>query len=222
MSQSLTLDQLFAIFGKPGETMGEPWHEAFCQKVRESGRLVAVHETSRFWPGSMSIYLFESYFLVEYENAMSGAWDTFDKAAKAGHFFYVTEETPNAWIASEALTGFQLPAHWRVARTTEKQTFILPLPPDVDGPMPMGEDENPLQEMARELEKHLRAKGITVTHASPQGGPLPLVAYFHRRCDQNSFTLSGAGFLRSKQQSRCRYRQCSLKRAAHSPRCLCK
>jgi hypothetical protein len=180
MSQSLSLDQLFALFGKPGETMDEAWREAFCKKVRESGRLVAVHETLRFWPSCMSIYSFESHFFVDFENNMSGAWKTFDKAARAENFFYVTEEAPYAWIDPEVLAGFQMPSHWRVMRTTESQTFILPLPPDAEGRLPMGEEETPLQEMARELEEHLRATGITVVHEPPPVGPQPLVATFHK------------------------------------------
>jgi hypothetical protein len=128
----------------------------------------------------MSIYLFESHFFVDYEGTMEGPFDAFDRAAKTGNFFYVTEEAPNAWINPEVLAGFQIPAHWRVARTTEKQTFILPLPPDAEGRLPMGEEETPLQEMARELEERLRATGITVVHEPPPVGPQPLVATFHR------------------------------------------
>jgi hypothetical protein len=180
MLNSLDLDHLFALFGKSGETMGEPWHEAFCRKVREAGHLVAVHETLRFWPGCMSIYSFQSHFFVDYKSNMSGAWKTFDKAARDANFFYVTEEAPNAWIASEVLAGFQMPAHWRVMRTNEKKTFILPLPPDADGRLPMGEDETPLAQMVREMEERLRATGITVVHEPPPVGPQPLVATFHR------------------------------------------
>ncbi len=179
MANFLDLDKLFALFGKPGETLNSEWQEAILRSIRENGRPVASHENFGVWPGRTVIYLFEGLYFAEYKT-MHGPFETFHDAARAIHFFYITEASPSAWIASEVLTTFQLPSHWKVVRTNDQRTVISPMPPDADGWFPTGGEETPLAEMARELEEKWRAQGIIVTHAAPPVGPQPLVATFHR------------------------------------------
>lgn len=179
MSKFLNFDELFELFGRSGDTLDELWQQAILRSIRERGRLVASHETCGVWPGHTFIYVFEDLYFAEYKT-MHGPFETFDDAARAIHFFYITEAAPSAWIASEVLTTFQLPSHWTVVRTNNQRTFISPMPPDADGGFPLGGEETPLAQMSRALEEEWRAQGIIVTHKPPPVGPQPLVATFHR------------------------------------------
>jgi hypothetical protein len=179
MSNFVNFGELFVSFGRPGETPDSNWREAILRSIRETGRLVASHENFVFWPGRTSIYQFEGLYFAEYK-AVHGPFETFHAAARAIHFFFITEAAPSAWLATEVLTNFQLPSHWTIAHTSGGRTFISPMPPDADGGFPTGGEESTLAEMARELEVALRAQGRVVTHAPPPVGPQPLVATFHR------------------------------------------
>ena len=179
MSKIVNFDKLFALFGRPSETLDALWQEAIMSSIRENGRLVASHENFGVWPGRTVIYLFEGHYFAEYK-LMHGPFETFHAAARAIHFFYITEAAPSAWLATEVLTTFQLPPHWKVARTNDQRTFISPMPPDADGGFPTGGEETPLEEMSRQLEEEWRAQGVVVTRTPPPVGPQPLVATFHR------------------------------------------
>jgi hypothetical protein len=178
MSKFVNFGELFAAFGMPSETLDAEWQETFLRSIRETGRLVAFQENFAFWPGRATIYLFEGLYFAEHKT-MHGSFETFHAAARAIHFFYISEAAPNAWLATEVLTNFQLPSHWTVVCTTGERTYISPMPADADGGFPTGGEETPLAEMARELEEKWRARGIIVTHAPPPVGPQPSVATFH-------------------------------------------
>jgi hypothetical protein len=143
------------------------------------GRVVASHETFGHWPGCTVIHKFGNLYFSQYKS-VHGPFTTFAEAAKAIHFFYITDAAPTAWIASEILTQFQVPSHWTAMHTVDGRTFISPMPPDADGGLPLGDEETPLQETAREIEDSLRVTRVPVICAQPPSGPQPLTATFHR------------------------------------------
>lgn len=180
MSNFLDFRELFARWGQAGESLDDEWRNAILGKFRETGRLVASHENFGVWPGRTFIYLFDSLYFSEYKTNTRGPFETFGDAARAIHFFYVTEQAPSAWIATDVLTDFQIPLHWTVVKATPQRTSISPIAPGADGWLAHDDEETPLEQMAREIDAMLTASGLIVRHAPPPAGPQPLVATFHR------------------------------------------
>ena len=103
--------ELFKRFAKPGEQFDDDWLEAFHEKVREEGDLVAQKGDSGnpgAGAGSDCVYAFQKLFFVDGDLGNDGAYETFSDAADDCMLSEVTETTKKLWVKLDEECPYQV------------------------------------------------------------------------------------------------------------------